>query len=354
MKKIYLLAVSLFCLAAVYVNADTTVLSFSPGSYIERCLAESQKIAAQAELVTNTELALEELRISDSSEFDLAAADLDVQVERAKLSELSSATVTDALADFASLYFAGRNSAHATTALAIAAEKEAAAKNQAAEGVKNELDYYGEYLAYRNAEIAKLSADYAYDNALRRFMRRVPDSVHTEIRLIDTDVQLPGSLPYSAEQAFERAKSISSSFLRAAGNADIQIRRYAVYSELETTAKTLRNLKTSEQAAIRGRTAQANALEDRAWALIQQLHVLESKAAVGTEQLRVAELRWEERKRGFSFGVVTERQLREHELAREREIDAQKRKGYDLLTHYLRTIAFMGGDPLSEGDALLN
>ena len=95
----------------------------------------------------------------------------------------------------------------------------------------------------------------------------------------------------------------------------------------------------------------------RSWsprALIQQLHVLESKAAVGTEQLRVAELRWEERKRGFSFGVVTERQLREHKLAREGEIDTQKRKGYDLLTHYLRTIAFMGGDPLTEGDALLN
>lgn len=353
MKKILLLTVSLFCLAAFFLHADATVLSFSPSSYIEACLEESSDIAAQTELVNNAALALEELRISDSSEFDLAAADLDLRVEKAKLSELLSATVTDALADFATLYFSGRSSTHAGSALAIATEKEAAAKNQAAEGVKNELDYYGEYLAYRNAGIAKQSADYAYDNALRQFVRRIPTAANAEIKLVNTEIQLPGSFPYSPEHVLEQAKLTSSAYLRAAGNADIQIRRYAVYSELETTAKTLRNLKTAEQGAIRGRTAQENALEDRAWSMIQQLRVLESKAAVGSEQLRVAELRWQEQKRGFSFGVVTERQLREHELTREREIDAQKLKGYDLLVHYLRTIAFMGEGPLAAGKTLL-
>ena len=353
MKKICCIIVSLACSAAFQLSADATVLSFTPSSYIDRCLAESSEIAAQIDVVASAEIALDELRISDSSEFDLAGAALDMQVERAKLSELRAATVASALGDFASLLQADRDRVHAATALSISIEKEAAAKNQAAEGVKNELDYFGEYLAFRNTEIAKMGADFAYDNALRRFSRRVSDSETAEIQLIDAEIGLPESFPYSAIELFEQAKLASSAYLRAAGNADIQIRRYAVYSELETTARALRNMKMAEQTAIRALTSQEHALLDGAWSMMQQLRILETRVAVGLEQLRVAELRWKEKRRGFSFGVVTERQLREHELAREREIDLQRRRGYDLLIHYLRAIGFAGEDAHASGTLLL-
>lgn len=349
MKKICMF----FALGIAAAPLFSQVVQLPPKAYIERSIAESTEIAALKEAAELAATNLEELKISEASELDLAEGELNLEVADAELSSAAAGLVADALATYVELYMAGRNLDHSETALAISAEREAAAKNQTEEGVKNQLDYYTEYLAYRNAQIAKTSAEYSYENAQRRFLRRLANGTTARVPAAGIAARTPPAYTSSYESTVEKARLVSPAYLKAAGNADIRSRRYAVFSELESSARTLRDLRIAEQGAIRTLNAQEYALEDRAWTMIQQLSVLRARAEVGEEQLEVAELRWEEKKRGYSFGVVTERQLKEHELSWEREIDAQIKREFDLLVHYLRLVAFIGGDPLAEAGRLL-
>ena len=99
-------------------------------------------------------------------------------------------------------------------------------------------------------------------------------------------------------------------------------------------------------AAQNSATQQSRALEDRSWELLFQYEVLVQTVELGREQLEIAEKTWEERQRGYKFGVILQIDLDIAELAYEREIDTEKRRRKDLFVHYLQVYSFAGQEPL--------
>ena len=356
MKKLRLLLVlctSTF-VALPFATADASPVVYTISSYLEACLAVSTEIKVQEESVQSAESLLVEARLSDTSEMELAEAELDVLVRRARLAELRFSQILDIFSDYADLLSARKKLDHANTGLSIAAEKEAAARTQTDEGVKNELDYYDEYISFREAEIQLLSAQYAYDDAERRFLRRLSLETKVDFGLADITSPDPEILAFRHDEVLAKAQLVSSSYLQKSGNADIQARRYAVYSELGSTAspKALKDMGLAAEAAKREFTAEGYALSDRAFSLVQQFHLLRATAVLGVEKLKVAKLRWEERKRGFEFGLVTERQLKEYRLSYDRAIEVQNSNRQNLFHHYLRILSFIGEDPRGEVEKL--
>ncbi|MBT3273223.1 MAG: hypothetical protein HN368_08725, partial [Spirochaetales bacterium] len=153
--------------------------------------------------------------------------------------------------------------------------------------------------------------------------------------------------PAAHSALVKKANAVSSAYIRAAGDADIQARRYKVYADLDAAAspRTLRDMERAVAAAALSLTGQENALIDRAWDLIQQFQVIGGGVDLGEKRLEVAEMRMAEKRRGFDFGIITDSEIAEYTLSYEHDIEAQRSRELELFLHFLKVLAFTGEDP---------
>ena len=228
-KKTALVLLVLTLLTPLYGQNGRIELNMR--SFIQQAIDASFTLSTQAEDIELAETNLWELELSDVSELDIEQAKINRDVAQLRYNESKAALIASAINSYLSVLEAERNLAHALTNLEIMGEKEAAAERQVREGVKKELDYYKDYLEYRNAEIGEMNATIGYQKALRAFLHMINVEPGVEVALESFDPVTP-SQTYTQEEILQAAQSASSSYVKATREAVVHERRFAAHEAL--------------------------------------------------------------------------------------------------------------------------
>ena len=348
-KKITLALLAFMLLAPVYGQTQKVELNIQ--RFIQQAIDNSFALATQAEDIELAKTNLWELELSDVSELDIEQATINRDVSQLRYNETRAGLIVNAINTYLAVLEAERSLVHARTNLEIMGEREAASKRQVREGVKKELDYFRDYLAYRNSEIAEMNSRINYQKAVRALLYMIDlgpdnDAVLETYEVITSDQRA------TREELLQAAKTASSSYVKATRESVVHERRYAAHEALGTSVsqKRLQELRRAKDAAANAALQQTRSLEDQSWELLLRYDVLIETVAMGKEQLDIAVKNWEERQRGFKFGVILRIDLDEAELQYEREIDTEKRRRKELFLHYLQVYSFTGQDPLEVVD----
>lgn len=344
-RKITLALLALVLLAPLF--GQTQKIEIGVQSFIQQAIDNSFALATQEEDIELAKTNLWELELSDVSELDIEQAKISRDVSILRYNETRASLIINAVSAYLSVLEAERNLEHAQTNLEIMGEREAASKRQVREGVKKELDYFKDYLAFRNAEIGEMNARINYQKAVRALLYMINVGPESEATLESYEITAPDQSA-TRDAIINAAKTASSSYVKATREAVVNERRYAAHEALGTSVsqKRLQELRRAMDAAANNALQQTRSLEDQSWELLLQYEVLLETVELAEEQLEIAEKNWEERQRGFKFGVILQIDLDSAELQYEREIDTEKQRRKSLFLHYLRIYTFTGQDPL--------